>query len=111
MVIYSAVSPFVLSYIILVLRFILATFARFFFDVRLFCSVVSGGLNIRPISLIELFYISQSYFVLGLVFVCCCVCFYVIYDKKMPTFLGVGFCFCVFVLSEYEIKFFFNTSF
>ena len=61
---------FVLSFPILVLCFRLTTCARFFFDVRLFCFVVSGGLNISPIALIELFYSSQSYFIVRLVFVC-----------------------------------------
>ena len=115
--------PFCLSCIVLVLCFILATCARFCFDVRF---VVSGGLNIpsipfnriikivqsyfvralcfclfclniSPIALIELFYSSQSYFIVRLVFVCCAICFDVIWDKKKPTLLCVGFC-CFFLI-------------
>ena len=56
----------------------------------LFCLTIAST---NPIELSNLF---QSYLFSRFVFVCCDVCCYVksiIRDKKIPTFLGVGFCF------------------
>ena len=120
-VVYSAVSPFVLSYTILVLWFILTTFARFFFD----CFVVSGGLNIYPINPIELFYFPQFYFqsnrivLFFAILFCSCACFLFVVlmlfmTKKYPRFLDVGFCFAFLFYRNIESIFLillFNTSF
>ena len=95
MVVYSAVSPFVLSYIILVLSFILATFARFFFDVRLFCCQWVSEYSSTQSNRIVLFF--SILFCLCAWFLFVVVSAYVIYDKKIPTFFmrGLLFAFCL----------------